>query len=212
MDATDRPQIVEHCHKPLNYVVYDTRWVPSSARFVVLGCHPRGTGALQVMELKKGGVDIVHEVPFASNTRALLLTGYTVLQSEKHAAFKCGTFGASSLAERHLATGDFDGRLSIWSHTARSPTSVTLLYRAGTWSAPRCLCIRSKHTTSLSTPLTGNCHHSLLSIAPGTESSLVRRCGGLNIGGGAPELVTGSRDGASPICLSSWLSCGTQVL
>ena len=114
MDATDRPQIVEHCHKPLNYVVYDTRWVPSSARFVVLGCHPRGTGALQVMELKKGGVDIVHEVPFASNTRALLLTGYTVLQSEKHAAFKCGTFGASSLAERHLATGDFDGRLSIW--------------------------------------------------------------------------------------------------
>ena len=35
-------------------------------------------------------------------------------QSEKHAAFKCGTFGASSLAERHLATGDFDGRLAIW--------------------------------------------------------------------------------------------------
>jgi len=95
MDATDRPQIVEHCHKSLNYVVYDTRWIPSSARFVVLGCHPRGTGALQVMELRKGGVEVVHE-------------------SEKHAAFKCGTFGASSLAERHLATGDFDGRLSVW--------------------------------------------------------------------------------------------------
>merc|ERR1711939_388991 len=95
MDATDRPQIVEHVHKSLTYVVYDTRWVPSSARFVVLGCHPRGTGALQVMELRKGGVELVHE-------------------SEKHAAFKCGTFGASSLAERHLATGDFDGRLSIW--------------------------------------------------------------------------------------------------
>jgi len=95
MDATDRPQIVEHVHKSLTYVVYDTRWVPSSARMVVLGCHPRGTGALQVMSLSRGGLTVE-------------------VEAEKHGAFKCGTFGASSLAERHLATGDFEGRLSIW--------------------------------------------------------------------------------------------------
>lgn len=35
-------------------------------------------------------------------------------QIEKPKGFKCGTFGASTLSERHLATGDFDGSLSIW--------------------------------------------------------------------------------------------------
>jgi len=57
MDATDRPQIVEHVHQSVNYVVYDTRWVPSSARMVVLGCHPRGTGALEVYSLTRGGLE-----------------------------------------------------------------------------------------------------------------------------------------------------------
>jgi hypothetical protein len=33
---------------------------------------------------------------------------------EKKASFKCGTFGASSLQQRHLATGDFEGKLMIW--------------------------------------------------------------------------------------------------
>jgi WD40 repeat protein len=27
---------------------------------------------------------------------------------------KCGTFGASSLEDRHLATGDFNGHLALW--------------------------------------------------------------------------------------------------
>merc|ERR1711959_401405 len=139
MDATDRPQIVEHCNKSLTYVVYDARWIPSSARFVVLGCHPRGTGALQVMELKKGGVETIHK-------------------SEKHAAFKCGTFGASSLAERHLATGDFDGRLSIWDLDRVEMPVYSV-----------------------------KAHDVIVNSIDG--------CGGLNIGGGAPEIVTGSRDG-----------------
>ena len=33
---------------------------------------------------------------------------------EKKAAFKCGTFGASSFRERHLATGNFEGYLQLW--------------------------------------------------------------------------------------------------
>ena len=37
-----------------------------------------------------------------------------IIQAEKPKAFKCGTFGASSLKDRHLATGDFDGKLQIW--------------------------------------------------------------------------------------------------
>lgn len=37
-----------------------------------------------------------------------------MFQVEKPKPLKCGTFGASSLQQRHIATGDFDGNLSIW--------------------------------------------------------------------------------------------------
>ena len=37
-----------------------------------------------------------------------------VLQCEKPAAFKCATFGASLVEDRHLATGDYNGGLSVW--------------------------------------------------------------------------------------------------
>lgn len=33
---------------------------------------------------------------------------------EKPQSFKCGTFGASSIADRRLATGNFGGQLEIW--------------------------------------------------------------------------------------------------
>ena len=51
-------------------------------------------------------------------------------QTEKQAAFKCGTFGASTYEDRHLATGAFDGSLAVWCvdqrlHPAHSP-SLTL--------------------------------------------------------------------------------------
>jgi hypothetical protein len=44
---------------------------------------------------------------------------------EKKTSFKCGTFGASGLAERQLATGNFEGYLQLWDleHTVGSCTS-----------------------------------------------------------------------------------------
>ena len=33
---------------------------------------------------------------------------------EKPKGFKCGTFHASSVEDRHLATGDYEGNLQIW--------------------------------------------------------------------------------------------------
>ncbi|KAJ1557079.1 WD repeat-containing protein 92 [Cladochytrium tenue] len=89
-----KPQIVTLATRALTYTPYDVRWVPCSARLVVLGQHARGTGALQVLELDHGALEMAHEV-------------------EKRHAFKCGTFGASSLAARHLAAGDFDGWLTV---------------------------------------------------------------------------------------------------
>jgi WD40 repeat protein len=73
----------------------DVKWVPCSARFALVGCHSRGTGAMQVYSLNHGKLDIL-------------------VDTEKQHGFKCGTFGASSLEERHYATGDYEGRLAVW--------------------------------------------------------------------------------------------------
>lgn len=89
------PQIIEHARKSLTQTVHETRWVPCSARFVVLGSPPRGTGLVQIYNLSKGELHLLHEV-------------------EKPSPLKCGSFGASSLAERRLATGDFGGKLQLW--------------------------------------------------------------------------------------------------
>jgi WD40 repeat protein len=77
---------------------------------------------------------------------------------EKHSAFKCSSFGASFLEDRHLATGDFEGRVSMWD------------------------------LQKLELPVwTVKGHSQIVNCIDGI--------GGL-VGGGAPEIVTGSRDGS----------------
>nr|KAJ3422949.1 WD repeat-containing protein 92 [Polyrhizophydium stewartii] len=95
MDALDKCQIMTHSTRSLPYTAYDVRWVPSSPRFVVLGQLPRGAGILEVCQLSNGSI-------------------VNLQSTEKPHAFKCSTFGASSLTTRHLATGDFGGRLCMW--------------------------------------------------------------------------------------------------
>lgn len=91
----EKPQIILYAQKSVNYTLFDSKWIPFSAKFVTLGNHARGTGAIQIYELASGDVNLVKE-------------------SEKFKAFKCGTFGASKVESRHFATGDFDGNLNIW--------------------------------------------------------------------------------------------------
>uniref|UniRef100_W5L6E4 Dynein axonemal assembly factor 10 n=2 Tax=Astyanax mexicanus TaxID=7994 RepID=W5L6E4_ASTMX len=91
----DKPQVVSHSQKSLNYSLFDSKWIPCSAKFVCLGSSCRGTGLMQIYELQHGGIKLVKE-------------------TEKTKPIKCGTFGASSLQQRHLATGDFDGNLHVW--------------------------------------------------------------------------------------------------
>ncbi|CAB1427422.1 unnamed protein product [Pleuronectes platessa] len=90
-----KPQIIAHIQKSLNFTVFDTKWIPSSAKFVCVGNFPRGTGVLQIYEVQQGEALLIREV-------------------EKPKPIKCATFGASSLQQRHIATGDFDGNLNIW--------------------------------------------------------------------------------------------------
>lgn len=95
MDASAGPQILEHVQKSLAITVYDTKWVPSSARFCVIGTYARATGCIQVYELEGTDAKLIKEI-------------------EKPEGFKCGTFGASGLAERSLATGGQSGYLQTW--------------------------------------------------------------------------------------------------
>ena len=55
MESTDAPQIIEMVNHSCNFTPFETRWIPSSARFVVLGQNPKATGTIQVFELNEGG-------------------------------------------------------------------------------------------------------------------------------------------------------------
>ncbi|KAJ3221887.1 hypothetical protein HK099_002993 [Clydaea vesicula] len=88
MNGIDKPQIITHITKSLSYTPYCVKWIPCSAKFVVLG-------ALQVYELTEGDAKLIIDV-------------------EKPSSFKCGTFSHSAISNRTLATGDFDGRLQVY--------------------------------------------------------------------------------------------------
>lgn len=139
MSAFEKPQIIAHIQKSLNYTVFDCKWVPCSAKFVTMGNFARGTGVIQLYEIQHGDLKLLREI-------------------EKAKPIKCGTFGATSLQQRYLATGDFAGNLHIWNLEA--PDIPVYSVKA---------------------------HKEIINTIDGV--------GGLGIGEGAPEIVTGSRDG-----------------
>nr|XP_023022500.1 WD repeat-containing protein 92 [Leptinotarsa decemlineata] len=95
MEQLQKPQIICHKEKSVNYAIHDVKWIPCSAKFVSVGGKSNGAGIVEIYALTGEGVE---------------------KQSEfcKKDHFKCCTFEASSLRSRHLATGDFSGRLQIW--------------------------------------------------------------------------------------------------
>lgn len=86
--------MVEHLQQSVNYTVYDSKWIPCSAKFVVLGSKPNSQGILEIYELNENKLERIKTI-------------------EKKSAFKCGSFGASSLRNRYMAIGDFQGRLQV---------------------------------------------------------------------------------------------------
>lgn len=78
----------------MNYSLFDTKWIPCSAKFVVMGSRPRGSGIIQIYEVSSGELKLVKDI-------------------ERSQPVKCGTFKASSLKGRHLATGDFQVSIII---------------------------------------------------------------------------------------------------
>lgn len=57
-----KPQIITHIYKSLNYTVFDSKWIPCSARFICLGNFARGTGVMQIFEVQRGEVQLIKEV------------------------------------------------------------------------------------------------------------------------------------------------------
>nr|XP_053651756.1 dynein axonemal assembly factor 10-like [Cherax quadricarinatus]XP_053651757.1 dynein axonemal assembly factor 10-like [Cherax quadricarinatus]XP_053651758.1 dynein axonemal assembly factor 10-like [Cherax quadricarinatus] len=135
----EKPQVLVYIEKSLNYSAFDVKWIPRSAKLVSIGSHPQGTGALQVYEMSEGDLKLLHDV-------------------ERPKALKCGTFGASTLEERHLAIGDFEGKMEIID--LQSPQLPVYSVKA---------------------------HSEIINTIDGIA--------GLDIGKGAPEIATGSRDG-----------------
>lgn len=94
-DLFTKPQMIAHIEHPVDFSIYDTKWIPCSAKFAVLGCRSNGNGVLRVFELNAGQLECVAE------------------REQAGQAFKCGSFGASSLRRTHMAVGDFEGKLQI---------------------------------------------------------------------------------------------------
>lgn len=136
----NKPQMIEHLARSLNYTIFDVKWIPCSAKFVVVGSKPNGSGVIDLYELNETEVDLVKSV-------------------DKKISLKCGSFGASSLRNRHFAVGDFDGRLQVLD--LERPDIPVYSVQA--------------HKAII------NCLDAI---------------GGKQIDCGAPEIVTGSRDGS----------------
>lgn len=99
--AFDRAHIVELICESLPFTIHDTRWVPTSCRFVLVGSRPRATGALQVYRMNTQ----------ASNSADRLVK---VVDVETERSIKCATFAACDPIQRHVAIGDYGGYLEVY--------------------------------------------------------------------------------------------------
>lgn len=62
----EKPQIIAHIQKSLNYTIFDCKWIPCSAKFVCMGNFPRGTGVMQIYEVQRGDAVLIKEVTRAT--------------------------------------------------------------------------------------------------------------------------------------------------
>lgn len=167
VDAQSKPRVLELLQKSLTVTIHDTkyvcgelgaslfcelvrnnvacRWIPGTAKFVALGEYARNTGCLQaghtgayvfMTAVQVHGLRSSHLQVFELQDNKL----QKVQEVEKPARFKCGTFGASSMAERQLATGSFQGQLQVcslrdhaleWHHDAVCKSYRNAIYILG---------------------------------------------------------------------------------
>jgi len=95
MDTTDAPQILEHAGQSLGFTPFDVKWIPQSARFCLFGQSPSAKGVFNIYTLEDGSLKLLSEW-------------------QKEFGIKCGTFKASPVSIRDVATVDYKGKLIIY--------------------------------------------------------------------------------------------------
>lgn len=90
----DKPYVLCHIEKAMDFTIFDTKWLPCSAKSVILGNRPNGKGILKICEVNSGQLDLVSEYEYKTT-------------------LKGASFGASSLQKSHVAVISFDGYLQM---------------------------------------------------------------------------------------------------
>jgi hypothetical protein len=180
--ARSAPQILEHLNRSLPFTPADCRWVPVSPRFVVTGTHARGTGAVVVHAMTAGEVRALAEL-------------------ERPAGVKCATFGAALLEERNVAVGDYGGNVAILDlergRAAGTGAGSSALGPGAPAASKEIFSAQGTGAGAGGAPAVVGAGNVVWSArAHASIVNCIDGCGGLSIGGGAPELATGSRDGA----------------
>ncbi|KAI7881280.1 WD40 repeat-like protein [Lichtheimia hyalospora FSU 10163] len=88
-------QVFPLIQRDLSFTPYSLQWVPSSARLCAVGATTRGAGIISVYRVNGKRLEIANE-------------------TETPMPLRCCSFGAADKTTRHVATGDFDGRLQLW--------------------------------------------------------------------------------------------------
>lgn len=88
-------QVIIHHSQSVSCTPFDIKWIPNTPNFVLLGENPNKSGTFEIFRLTGSGAESIQKL-------------------RKPSGLKCGTFGASLPGDQHLATGSFDGKLSIW--------------------------------------------------------------------------------------------------
>ena len=87
--------MIEHVAQSVPLTPFDVKWIPSSARFVMLGQTPSAKGAFHIYQLEEGKLNLLS-------------------QWQKDYGIKSGTFKSSPVSVRDLATIDYKGKLHIY--------------------------------------------------------------------------------------------------
>lgn len=122
MHEFSKPFIITLSEKNVSCQINRAFWIPCSAKFLSLCSTPSKDGKVIIFEIQNGKIEQIHEVASLAFLIILILlkSQFTDVflvfhfQESMPKSFLCGTFKASSVRNRHLATGDGSGNLNIW--------------------------------------------------------------------------------------------------
>lgn len=101
----DKTFVVGHIEKLVDFTIFDTKWIPGTAKVIALGNKTSGNGVLKMFEMNSGKLDEVHEI-------------------ETKSRLKCASFGASPLRKSHVAIATSNGHLQVLDLTRTSSTAT----------------------------------------------------------------------------------------